>query len=263
MAAIPALAGAAGMGAAGTAALGIGASFIGRAGDMVAGSKKARAENKARIKAYRGQVAQYEHEFAREVTAWNSDILDNEIEDDNNFKTKMLEQAKLDLGVWNAKRDASLAEQEALVAMHQAAGGANEQLGRRSQDSTSRRKAVLAFGTAMNRKALELSKFTDETDLNIDILDSNYNQQIHANAIEDITGQPFAGPPPTPPSMVKQPKFDWMGFAGDALGHIGTFNKAKAGMKALKGNTNNFANTGSGRTGGFGLGTYGKGRPSG
>ena len=89
MAAIPAIAGAAGMGAAGTAALGIGASFIGRAGDMVAGSKKARAENKARIKAYRGQVAQYEHEFAREVTAWNSDILDNEIEDDNNFKTKM------------------------------------------------------------------------------------------------------------------------------------------------------------------------------
>ena len=234
MAAIPAIAGAAGMGAAGTAALGVGASFLGRAGDMVAGSRRTRAENKARIKAYRGQAAQYKNEFLRDVAAWKDDISDNEIEDDNTFKTAMLEKAKLDLSIWNAKKGASLAELEGMIAMHQAAGGANEQLGRRSQDSTSRRKAVLAFGTAMNRKALELSKFKDEAYLNMDILDSNYNQQIHANAIEDITGRPFAGPPPTPPTMVKQPKFDWMGFAGDALGHLGTYNKTIADQKALK-----------------------------
>ena len=81
----------------------------------------------------------------------NYEIFDGRNRFENNFKTKMLEQAKLDLGVWNSKRDASIAEQEAIVAMHQAAGGANEQLGRRSQDSTAKRKAVLAVGTTLLR----------------------------------------------------------------------------------------------------------------
>ncbi len=180
-------------------------SAVGTVAKFAGAHRAANKENKARIKAYNIKKKNYLNNFNREVVAWQSDVIDNEIKIDEGFRDSMLKMAKNELSMFNAIKGKSLAETEAYVAMQAATGGAHEQLGRRSKSSVSKLAAIQAYGKRMSDLSVKMSSAFDDYGMNQDILNSDYQKIVYDKNIDTLTGRPVAGRPPQAPKMKKGP----------------------------------------------------------
>ena len=77
-------------------------SAVGTVAKFAGAHRAANKENKARIKAYNIKKKNYLNNFNREVVAWQSDVIDNEIKIDEGFRDSMLKMAKNELSMFNA-----------------------------------------------------------------------------------------------------------------------------------------------------------------
>ena len=196
-------------------------------------------ENKARIKAFNLKKKNYLNNFNREVVAWQSDTIDNEIKIDEGFRDSMLKMAKNEVSMFNAIKGKSLAETEAFVAMQAATGGAHEQLGRRSKSSVSKLAGIRAYGKRMSDLAVKMSSAYDDYSMNVDILNSDYQKIVYDKNIDTLTGRPVAGRPPAAPKMKKGPSNASviMQLAGDIIPGVMAAKAAGAAGK-IGGNIN-------------------------
>ena len=215
------------------------AQAVGTVAKFAGAHRAANAENKARIKAFNIKKKNYLNNFNREVVAWQSDVIDNEIKIDEGFRDSMLKIAKNEISMFNAIKGKSLAETEAYVAMQAATGGAHEQLGRRSKSSVSKLAAIQAYGKRMSDLSVKMSSAFDDYGINQDIINSDYQKIVYDKNIDSLTGRPVAGRPPQAPKMKKGPSNASviMQLAGDIIPGVMAAKAAGAAGK-IGGNIN-------------------------
>ena len=162
---------------------------------------------------HRDVAAKHLTDMVNEIKYQNF-VQDSKRKAQNNFRTAMYNIASNDLNLWNKTTQAGNEVAAAYAKMMGSGGG--EQTGRRSKQTTSKRKAILEYGQTQARIATELIGNRNTTILANEMRRDAAKDTLEQSTLDQMTGEPIPGLDPTfdPDNLI--PMTSGMEFALDA-----------------------------------------------
>tara|TARA_R100000008_G_C3574551_1_gene164347 strand:- start:783 stop:1751 length:969 start_codon:yes stop_codon:yes gene_type:complete len=211
--------------------------------------------NRSRLRQFDYENEQYLTDVMLNNAEWKNDVQVQDIEQDDIYKSMIDQWTQQDQQLDKIFAQGDQKIENAIIQMYE-----NDYAGTQTGRTAARLagKSAKKMGQEKAEILYDMMMSSEEAAVNKEILRNEADRKSRLTW-EKIRFSPIHGPTPIAPELEAMPS-----SAGLILGLLSTAVSTVIGVKGATPTkvSSNVANTGSGATGGFGLGTYGSGMPS-